>query len=160
MSAGRFEQTLSVRERFEQKFTRGDGCWEWTAGRHKYGYGKFSVGHSTVGAHKVAYELYVGLIPQGMHVCHTCDNPPCVRPDHLFLGTAQDNAQDCIRKGRKVVMADELAPGAKLTAAEVMLIRSMLNAKVPQRDIANRFNVDPSTISLISTRQTWKGAAP
>jgi hypothetical protein len=89
-------------ERFWLKVRKGEGCWEWQGARLPHGYGHLSVpdrGH--VNAHRIAWELTNGEIPDGLWVLHHCDNPPCVRPDHLFLGTAQDNVDDSIRKGRR-----------------------------------------------------------
>lgn len=77
------------------------GCWEWQAGRNEHGYGLFATRRSGRSrAHRVAYERFVGPIPEGLHVLHTCDNPPCVNPAHLFLGTVKDNSKDMMRKGR------------------------------------------------------------
>lgn len=94
-------------ERFWAKVRKSDnGCWEWTANGNNYGYGKLRVGSRTDGsrrsirAHRLAYELACGPIPVGMNVCHRCDNRRCVRPDHLFLGTTQDNIRDRVAKGR------------------------------------------------------------
>lgn len=78
------------------------GCWLWTASlRPGSGYGQLRVGRTIAFAHRIAYELFVGLIPNGLYVCHHCDVKQCVNPDHLFLGTAKDNTQDMIRKGRQ-----------------------------------------------------------
>jgi hypothetical protein len=80
-----------------------DDCWEWDASRDKYGYGQFSMGHSECDpAHRVAYALAHGAVPAGLFVCHSCDNPPCVNPSHLWLGTAADNNRDRDLKGRGV----------------------------------------------------------
>ncbi len=77
-------------------------CWIWTGTRGPQGYGRIRVGgRRSTGAHRFAWEIVRGPVPDGLFVCHRCDNPPCVRPDHLFLGTASDNAWDCARKGRR-----------------------------------------------------------
>ena len=95
----------------------GEGCWEYRdwAVNHN-GYGRLWVGGRTVAAHRFAWELAYGPIPHGMQVCHRCDNPPCVRPDHLFLGTARDNARDRDAKGRQ-------RGNVKLNAADRASIR-------------------------------------
>lgn len=94
---------LSVNERFDAKVDRSnpDGCWEWTGALNKNGYGKFKErSYVLVQSHRFAYQRAHGAIPTGMMVCHHCDNPRCVRPDHLFAGTALDNVRDMLAKGR------------------------------------------------------------
>lgn len=100
-------QQRAIAERFWAKVEKTDGCWEWTAFVHPKGYGMFGVGREARRAHRVSYEIANGPIPDGLCVCHSCDNRRCVRPDHLFLGTNQDNVDDKMRKGRgKNLIAD------------------------------------------------------
>jgi hypothetical protein len=91
-------------KRFWDKVKAGSGCWEWQGALQPNGYGKIrgddSHDYRHVGAHRVSWELHYGPIDVGRLVCHTCDNPRCVRPEHLFLGSPQDNQRDCVAKGR------------------------------------------------------------
>lgn len=89
---------------FWAKVHKTDDCWEWTAARMSSGYGGFYWQRGRVPAHRFSWEIAFGAIPEGMFVCHHCDNRLCVRPDHLFLGTALDNARDCVAKGRLALL--------------------------------------------------------
>ena len=139
--------------RFEAKFTKSDGCWEWTAARDKDGYGIFGSG-KTRKAHRLAYLHFVGLIMDGLCVCHCCDNPSCVRPDHLFLDTPAGNNADKTRKGRQAKGED--FRDAKLTAEQVADIRADTR---PPLAIANDYGVSQVTIGNIKRRKTWRHVA-
>jgi hypothetical protein len=94
---------MTTLERFESKYEvmmDDRGCWEWTANRLPWGYGRIFKDGELKLAHRASYELHTGSIPNNMLVCHTCDNPSCVNPKHLFLGTDSDNTKDMILKGR------------------------------------------------------------
>jgi hypothetical protein len=93
-------RNLSLEERFWLHVRKSTGCWIWTAQIHGFGYGYFHVGKRKMPAHRFSWELHYGKIPEGLFVCHHCDVPECVNPDHLFLGTKKQNTHDAIRKGR------------------------------------------------------------
>lgn len=151
-----------LRERFEAK-VRVDpsGCRLW-AGVTNGRYGVISRGGHQgprVYAHRAAYELSIGPIPPGMCVCHRCDVPLCVNPEHLFLGTHQDNSQDCVRKGRHGggMPAGEGSPNAKLTEEQVKYARaSVWTGRHTQAQLARFFGVTEQAISEIVARKTWR----
>jgi hypothetical protein len=148
--------------RFEAKFSRGDGCWEWTASRRPHGYGQFNLRGMLCGAHRVAYEHYIGPIPSGLHVCHSCDNPICVRPDHLFLGTAAENQADCIAKGRQ---GDRGSPGGlrrggKLDHHKVVGVRVACLIGIQQREVAGMFGISRNTVQRIFYGKLWAHLPP
>lgn len=90
----------SIEEKFWKNVTRGPGCWLWSGSRNDKGYGHIHVFNKTIQAHRASWEIANGQIPDGMYICHRCDNPPCVNPEHLFLGSPSDNTRDAVRKGR------------------------------------------------------------
>src|SRR4030095_5139968 len=101
-----------------------NGCMIWTASKLPNGYGQFTYKKKQIKAHRFSYVLHIGQIPKSMYVCHTCDNPSCVAPDHLFLGTAKDNAQDKMKKGRGRWGQHENNGIAKLTLEKDNYIRT------------------------------------
>jgi hypothetical protein len=98
------------------KSTDADGCWLWLGGGRGRGYGAFKISGKKESAHKVSYEMAYGPVPEGLFVCHRCDVRRCVRPDHLFVGTAEDNSRDMSRKGRGVA-GDPMERAARYLAA-------------------------------------------
>jgi hypothetical protein len=120
----------SLSERFWEKVQQSDGCWEWTGWRTPKGYGALSVGGKKVRAHRFAYELCVGPIPPTLIICHHCDNPACVRPDHLFCGTYADNNRDMLQKGRG---ATGDRNGARTHPERMKLFRPRKREKQPRR---------------------------
>jgi hypothetical protein len=106
-------------------------------------------------AHRIAFELFVGRIPKGMCVCHRCDHPWCVRPDHLFLGTPADNMLDRNQKGRQA--RGERCGKARLRAHDVIEIRRAWNAKENnQKQLSRKFGVYPQTVWFIVHNKTWR----
>lgn len=135
------------------------GCWEWLGGNNgRMGHGVFSFRHKCLGAHRAAWILFKGPIPAGMFVCHKCDNPPCVNPEHLFLGTNRDNILDAVAKGRHWTRPPrgEAASAAILTEKKVLRIRASHAAGMSQSQLAKRYGVAVSTVSAAVTRRTWK----
>jgi hypothetical protein len=136
------------------------GCWEWN-GSKRNGYGRMIIGSRTdgtrkyVSTHRLSYELHYGEIPKGMEVCHKCDNPSCVNPYHLFLGTRQDNIDDRERKGRNNPPKGEKHPKAKLTEADVLGIREKRLLGKSFGKLAEEYGVNKKTIINAVTGKTW-----
>jgi hypothetical protein len=137
------------------------GCWEWQGRLNTQGYGVIGMGTRnmpTVHAHRVAWLLSHVVIPDGMFVCHRCDNRRCVNPGHLFLGTAADNSADMAAKGRsgpRTCHYGELSPQAKLTWAIVAEIRAGREAGRSTAEMARTFGVDISSIKNVLRGRTW-----
>lgn len=141
-------------ERFWSKVDKSGDCWIWTAGHDHHGYGNFKVGHhKSTKAHRVVWQFTYGEIPKGMCILHRCDNPPCVRLDHLFVGTKADNRWDCVLKGRHAF--GEHHSQAKLLRSEVEEIRYLREKGMILRELSLRFGVCINTIWLICTGKTW-----
>jgi hypothetical protein len=129
-------------------------CVVFTGYRDKNGYGKMTVLGRDVGAHRVAYELACGPIPGDLVVRHKCDNPPCIKPEHLEIGTHADNGGDKAIRDRST--HGERNPGAKLSESQVVEILQMLRDGVAQRQIAAKFDVGQSTIGRIKRGEAWR----
>jgi len=141
-----------AKERIENKVERipEGGCWVWMGTTTVRGYGQLIKDTKKLSAHRASYEAFVGPIPKGMNVCHTCDNVSCVNPNHLFLGTQKQNLQDMARKGRST--RGEKSPSAKLTEEQVNQIRMMDETC---SFISKIFNVSVSAISAIKRKERW-----
>jgi len=141
--------------RFVEKIP-GIDCWIWTGKNRGWRYGAFNLKGRVVGAHRFSWELAYGPIPEGLHVLHKCDVGFCVRPDHLFLGTHDDNMLDRKVKGRVNAPVGERNAWAKLTAADVLEIRARYQAGETQVNLAAYFNVHQGTISKVVIGSGWK----
>lgn len=157
------ESQQRIQERFDQKVQRGEGCWMWTACRDAGGYGRIRIESSpSVMAHRVAWVLNFGSIPVGMVVCHRCDTPACVRPDHLFLGSIADNVADMFTKGRAANQAGMHNGQAKLTDDKVREIRRRYKPRSPTdggKALAAEFDVHVTIISMVMSRKIWAHVA-
>lgn len=154
-------------ERFWAKVDKVDasGCWLWTAGKDAYGYGVFQAGPTIRGshvgrakAHRVAWELTNGPIPSGLGVLHRCDNPSCVNPSHLFVGTQAENMRDMDAKGRRVSTptVGERNCNARLTTDAVRVIRFLREETcLSSSQIGTLFGVDRTTVRKIWRRLSW-----
>lgn len=137
-------------------------CWPWTGQLHKDGYGLISTSRPNKRArlaHRVAYEIMIGPIPDGLNVLHSCDNPPCCNAyEHLFLGTQADNVADCIAKGRESHASVNVGSAhgmAKLDENAVRLIRELAAGGTSGKQLAQDFGVSRATISFVLAGKTW-----
>ncbi len=150
-------KTPTPKERFWSKVNKTDTCWEWIGVKNKDGYGITEINRKTYRAHRASWEIHYGEIPKGMYVCHHCDNPPCINPNHLFLGTQKDNIHDMLKKERRPSRKGEKNYSAKLTESQVRNIRKLWKAgNLTQRKIAEVFNVHRTMIGLIVRNKNWK----
>jgi hypothetical protein len=135
-----------------------NGCWIWQRARNNQGYGVLGLKGKIVLAHRFSYEKFKEHIPDGFLVCHQCDNPACVNPDHLWLGTDKDNQQDGLRKGRgrRGIHRGEQNVTAKLTDRDVLTIRRRYAEGEIQEDIANDYGLHKTNVQCICSYKTWK----
>lgn len=133
------------------------GCWEWTGKSKVRGYGRIQVNKKKRRVHRVAYELWIGPIPVGHGVLHSCDNPPCFNPEHLFTGTQLTNIQDSTSKGRgnRVVLKGANHGNAKLSVDEVLSIRALYTSGRSKRSLGREFGVSDTQIRKIVNRIFW-----
>lgn len=144
-----WEQKVSrLSEYFEKYVIRDENCWGWKGKRKLDGRGALNFEKKSIQAHRASWIIHFGKIPDKKLVCHHCDNPICTNPKHLFLGTSSENIVDAIKKNRKST--------AKLRMVDVIEIKKMLKNNIPGNIIANKFNVDPMTISDIKLNKTWR----
>lgn len=149
---------------------QSNGCWTWVGAKTNGGYGSFRVDKSVMKAHRVSWIIHNGNIPEnkdhyhGMVICHSCDNPMCVNPDHLFIGTQADNVKDRENKNRGVhkqnspFVNGERNPMSKITMDIAKTIRHLYFAeRRTQKEIGQFYKLDQSSVSDICTNKHWKG---
>lgn len=141
-----------VLEAFNERYIPepNSGCWLWESGLNSNGYGILFCGGYRGYAHRFSYAHFKGPIPDGMYVCHSCDVPSCVNPDHLWLGTQVDNMRDCRRKGRH----RDPTTFSKLDWSSIRQIRELAGS-MSQAKIAARFHIDQSSVSRILARKEF-----
>ena len=154
---------MSTRNRFYAKVSKSDYCWEWNASRNEKGYGTLQVGSTINGtrrkeyAHRFSWQMEHGPIPPGAYVLHKCDNPSCVRPSHLFLGTQADNMADMIAKGRVALRRGEKHGRAKISEQDVRDIRAKyMSRQATQQELSDEYGVCQVNISKIVRRELWR----
>lgn len=149
-------RSKSVAQRFWEKVAKVEsGCWEWQDGKDENGYGRFAGLERC--AHRMAWVLINGSIPSGLYICHKCDNPSCVNPDHLFVGTPRDNTQDMLKKGRDGIRGTRHGK-AKLTPEQVAEIFDALYGDAEYVDtyqLGKKYGVSVSTIMSIATGRRY-----
>ena len=130
-------------------------CWIWITARN--GYGQMRLPGRISRSHRISWEIHNGKILRGLHVCHKCDNPACVNPDHLFIGTMSDNIKDMWSKQRQKLSTSSGSKNgnSKLTEREVLRIRS-LRKRLKEKELARMFGVSRRTIERITLGYSWK----
>ena len=134
-------------------------CWIWKGSTNKQGYGRLKFKRKIYGPHRLSYELYIGKIKKGLCVCHKCDNPSCINPEHLFLGTLSDNMKDAYKKGRMVI---PYTPGEKHTSSiltdkkVIEILKMKKEQKITDKKLGEKFGVNRRTINNIIHNKTWK----
>ncbi len=148
-------------ERFWAKVQKSETCWLWTGGRTGSGYGVFCIGYRMVLIHRFSFELHCGNIPKGMFVCHRCDTPACVNPEHLFLGTPKDNMRDKIAKGRANFTKPPLHQGTdhhkcRITEADVTAIRKARLRGETYISMTKRYPLTIAGLFSVASGKSWK----
>jgi hypothetical protein len=142
---------LSADQRFENNIKKTETCWIWTAHKNSAGYGSIRDGKKRYLAHRFSYKKHFGIFDEKLFVCHKCDNPSCVNPDHLFLGTNNDNVKDMIAKGRQRNFSI-------LKKEDVLCIKTLYAYGVfTHKQISEMFNVTRPNITQILNGKRWMG---
>lgn len=135
---------MKLPETFWSKVIKTESCWRWTGARNKRGYGLFNICGKLQSAHRLAWSEIHGAIGAGLYICHKCDNPSCVNPDHLFAGSARENQVDSSLKGRTARQ--------KIDHRQAMQI---FHFPASNSETGKRFGVSKNTVTKIRTRKTW-----
>jgi hypothetical protein len=141
-------------ERFWSMVRKTDGCWLWTGYIGKRRYGAIWDGERYERSNRASWRIHFGPIPKGLCVCHTCDVPSCVRPDHLFLGTKSENMRDMVAKGRHAYQRGRVNNMAKLTPEMVLAIRN--EDPLPSHLLSEKYGVSSSTIRRVRSGGSWR----
>lgn len=157
------QRRTRIEVRFWRFITRGapNDCWEWQGNRNKKGYGIIAEQTGRTLAHRLSWIIHYDPIPGDLRVLHTCDNPPCCNPSHLFLGTQADNVRDMDNKGRRgngggTKALGELSHQAKLKSTDIPVIRRLHKEGATYAEIARRYAVSAQSINAIIAGKTWK----
>lgn len=129
-------------------------CWLWKSGKNRRGYGKTNINSKNIAAHRMSYMLFKGELPDDKLVCHTCDNPSCVKPAHLWLGTTEENTADMVEKKRSLF--GEKHSKAKITVKDVIAIRELGKEGIVQEKIAQKFGLTSGYVNSIIKKRVWK----
>jgi hypothetical protein len=147
---------ISIEQKLLRYAVSENGCWNWVAAKDRDGYGLLTHHRGKqIRAHRASYEFHVAKISVGLLVCHSCDNPSCINPNHLFVGTSKENTRDMLDKNRRPVLRGERHPNAKLTNDQVTQIKQLRSENRLLKDIANQFNISFQTVSSITKGTTW-----
>lgn len=154
-----FDSQSEIKEDFFTNVQLGtkNECWIWLAGKTGLGYGQYILNGKVLYAHRVSWMLKNGDIPKGLHVLHRCDNPKCVNPNHLYVGTHQQNMNDKKMRGRNPGLKGELSPKAKLTWEQVREMRILYSkGNISHRELAKKFGISNRMVSAIIRKDCWK----
>lgn len=155
LKGSRYKIHKTLKDSIESKYTKksDNECWNWRSYKGTGGYGNFTFNGKVYISSRASYEVYVGKIPENMHVCHKCDNRACVNPNHLFVGTVADNMRDMVNKNRSAKGSNHSQ--AKLNESQVKKIKQMLKQNITHTEIAAMFNVGREAISKINQGIRW-----
>ncbi len=150
------KSSLSIEDRIKSHVTINEnGCWIWTGATNPKGYGRININQVLYYPHRLMYECRNGPIPNGLKALHRCDTPPCCNPQHLFLGTSKDNAQDALSKGRVRIThhVGEKHGKAKLTD---LAVKAILTSNSTLKVMADKYKVSVALIGYVRARKIWK----